>query len=68
MVEGRFAEEQEIIDEALAMRESVPWPVKKYISHFIRNDMMSLLGQCKDSREAREIIQHMSKILGVLGM
>ncbi len=68
MVKGRFKEEQEIIDKAMAVKDWTPWPVREYVSHFLRNDMMSLQRQCGDSREALDTIQHMSKILRIIVM
>lgn len=68
IIKGRFKEEQEIIDRALAARHATPLPVREYVSHFLRNDMMALLRQCKNSKEALDLIRHMSNVLRVMGM
>ncbi len=68
MVKGRFKEEQDIIDDALASKQYTPRQVRNYISHFLRNDMTLLQGECKDSKKALDVIQHMSHILRILGM
>ncbi len=68
MIRGRFKEEQDIIDNALASKQCTPRQVREYISHFLRNDMTLLQRECKDSEKALDVIQHMSKILRALGM
>ena len=68
MIKGRFKEEQDIIDDALALRQYTPRQVRDYISHFLRNDLTLLQGECKGSRKALDVIQHMSQILRILGM
>ncbi len=67
-MQGRFQEEQEIIDSAMAAMHETPRPVRIFISHFLRNDMTSLQRQCLHSQEALEVIQHMSRVLKIIGM
>ena len=67
-IAGRFREEQEIIEKALASMHHTPRPVRIFISHFLRNDLTSLQRQCMHSREALDTIQHMAQVLKTVGM
>lgn len=50
-MKGKFKEEQAIIDKAVAKKDKIPIEVRKFLSHFICNNLIPIIHRDMLSKE-----------------